>query len=383
MGAVYDALTGSTLMTEEDSFIDPDDFLRYISALDKDVDIIDLDERRKKHNVPQDSGKHLFSALLPRDLYYNHKGVVIQDGILIKGQIRKAHIGTVDKSLIQRIWKDFGVNETVQFMTDIYFLTGIYLKDRGFSIGIKDCIPKKKESRKLIEEEVAKAKLVVKQLGGELNDPVELERQQREISAALNTSKNVGDRISKEAFPDDNALRIMQLSGAKGKETNIAQIGGMLGQVFLRNGQRVPMTLGKGRRCLPMFEEGDLDPETRGFCVNSYLTGLTPPEIFFHSLASREGLITTAISTATVGYINHNAQKAMEDVTVYPDKSMRNFQEEIIQFLYAEDGFDAASLELVDTPRGKIAFFVDAEVLAGRLNNQNGYFLRDGEWIKL
>lgn len=43
----------------------------------------------------------------------------------------------------------------------------------------------------------------------------------------------------------------------------------------------------------------DFSPESKGFVENSYLAGLTPTEFFFHAMGGREGLIDTAIKTAS------------------------------------------------------------------------------------
>lgn len=57
------------------------------------------------------------------------------------------------------------------------------------------------------------------------------------------------------------------------------------------------------RSTLPHFNKDDLGPEARGFVGNSYLRGLTPQEFFFHAMGGREGLIDTAVKTASTGYI--------------------------------------------------------------------------------
>jgi DNA-directed RNA polymerase II subunit RPB1 len=56
-------------------------------------------------------------------------------------------------------------------------------------------------------------------------------------------------------------------------------------------------------RALPHFRQYDDGPEARGFVENSYLRGLTPQEFFFHAMGGREGLIDTAVKTASTGYI--------------------------------------------------------------------------------
>ena len=62
-------------------------------------------------------------------------------------------------------------------------------------------------------------------------------------------------------------------------------------------------------RTLPHFKKGDLGPESRGFVSNSYLKGLTPQEVFFHAMGGREGLVDTAVKTASTGYIQRRLVK--------------------------------------------------------------------------
>ncbi len=108
-------------------------------------------------------------------------------------------------------------------------------------------------------------------------------------------------------------------------------------------GKRIPY--GFQSRTLPHFTKDDYGPESRGFVENSYLRGLTPQEFFFHAMGGREGLIDTAVKTSETGYIQRRLVKAMEDVSVKYDGTLRNSQGEVIQFVYGEDGLDGVWVE--------------------------------------
>ena len=95
----------------------------------------------------------------------------------------------------------------------------------------------------------------------------------------------------------------------------------------------------------PHFAKDDYGTESRGFVENSYLRGLTPSEFFFHAMGGRDGLIDTAIKTAETGYIQRRLVKALEDVKVCYDGTVRNASGDILQFVYGEDGMDAAFME--------------------------------------
>lgn len=108
-------------------------------------------------------------------------------------------------------------------------------------------------------------------------------------------------------------------------------------------GRRIPF--GFRHRTLPHFTKDDFSPEARGFVENSYLHGLTPQEFFFHAMAGREGLIDTAVKTAETGYIQRRLVKALEDVMVCYDGTVRNSLGDLIQFVYGKDGMDGAFIE--------------------------------------
>src|ERR1700723_2853254 len=62
-------------------------------------------------------------------------------------------------------------------------------------------------------------------------------------------------------------------------------------------------------------------------------------------MGGREGLIDTAVKTAETGYIQRRLVKAMEDVMVKYDHTIRNSLGEIIQFIYGEDAMSGEYIE--------------------------------------
>lgn len=45
-----------------------------------------------KYNIDSQSGHALFSTLLPDDFYFNKNGILIMEGILIKGPLKRDHL---------------------------------------------------------------------------------------------------------------------------------------------------------------------------------------------------------------------------------------------------------------------------------------------------
>ena len=78
------------------------------------------------------------------------------------------------------------------------------------------------------------------------------------------------------------------------------------------NGARAPE--GFLSRSLPHFAKEERGAEAKGFVANSFYTGLSASEFFFHTMAGREGLVDTAVKTAETGYMSRRLMKALEDL---------------------------------------------------------------------
>lgn len=91
---------------------------------------------------------------------------------------------------------------------------------------------------------------------------------------------------------------------------------------------------GYGDRSLPHFDHKEKSAKAKGFVENSFYSGLTTTEFFFHTMAGREGLLDTAVKTAETGYMQRRLVKALEDLVSHYDGSVRNSRGEVIQFIY-------------------------------------------------
>lgn len=65
-------------------------------------------------------------------------------------------------------------------------------------------------------------------------------------------------------------------------------------------------------RCFPHFQRNEKTPSAKGFVENSFYSGLTPTEFFFHTMGGREGLVDTAVKTAETGYMQRRLVKCLE-----------------------------------------------------------------------
>ncbi len=160
----------------------------------------------------------------------------------------------------------------------------------------------------------------------------------------------------------------MAKSGAKGTEFNAIQMSSMLGQQKV-SGKRIPANL-PGERALPCIEPGSKDPRDRGFCANSFSSGLNLKEFFFHAQGGREGLTDTAVNTAQTGFLQHQIIKSAEDIHVSPDGSVRSADWAIVQFVYGDDGLDSSELSTIKLHGEKVPFFRDIQQLANKINRK-------------
>ena len=139
----------------------------------------------------------------------------------------------------------------------------------------------------------------------------------------------------------------MAICGSKGSNINLSQMIACVGQQTV-NGRRMPN--GFLNRSLPHFEPYSKYAEAKGFVKNSFYTGLTAPEFFFHTMGGREGLVDTAVKTAETGYMQRRLMKSMEDLIVRYDKTVRSGEETIIQFTYGDDGLDPMFMDDEEMP---------------------------------
>ncbi|KKA26087.1 hypothetical protein TD95_004021 [Thielaviopsis punctulata] len=184
---------------------------------------------------------------------------------------------------------------------------------------------------------------LLKRLEEVLRDPVKhegLDRLTNSKSAGL-TTQATGTCLPtqlEKLFPQ-NRMQTMTTSGAKGGQVNANLISVNLGQQVLE-GRRVPvMVSGKS---LPCFDPFDPSLRAGGYIVNRFLTGIRPQEYYFHHMAGREGLIDTAVKTASSGYLQRCIIKGMEGLTVSYDSTVRDADGSLVQLLYGEDGLDVA-----------------------------------------
>ena len=168
-----------------------------------------------------------------------------------------------------------------------------------------------------------------------------------ELGGILSKVRNTSGTTCMKSLPRHNAPLIMATCGSKGSSLNICQMVACVGQQIV-GGERMPN--GFIRRSLPHFKKDAKHPKAKGFVANSFYTGLDAPEFWFHTMGGREGLVDTAVKTAETGYMARRLMKALEDLSVSYDGTVRNSTKDIVQFRYGDDGLDPLHIEKDNHP---------------------------------
>jgi len=361
IGCTADAITGNYLLTKEMEF-DKDDAIQMLNIAG-----VNRPERFEKFKSKV-SGKEIFSAVLPDDfsfILYNKKCgkcekqnkakcdddlcIFIKDGNLISGSIDKRTIGEDKGALIRAIYAKYKENVGIDILGKIFRLGIEVLLRRGFTTTIADTdLPLDIISK--CKETVNSAERRVEQYIGQYNNK-ELEalpglsREETlevNILNTLNKARNKISEIIAEVADETNPSVIMAVSGAKGTILNLGMMAACVGQQALR-GKRI--TNGYKDRTLSSSPRGDLSPKAKGFIKYGYRDGLDPVDFFLHAMTGRDSLMDVALRTPKSGYLYRRLSSALQDIKASYDHTIRDANENIIQYSYGDDGLDISKTE--------------------------------------
>ncbi|KAI4291007.1 DNA-directed RNA polymerase II subunit RPB1 [Pancytospora philotis] len=410
IGIVQDATVGARLFTLRNSFFRKSEAMALLFSVHsfgrRGATLLDFLKPAIVQPVELWTGKQLFSALLPEISYHrsanfeevadftvseellwkyapgsvdragaiarlcnrnlNDCHVSVIGGRLVSGVVDKKFVGAQQGGCIHVIYNDCGPAAARDFIDNLQKMVNHFmLYISAFSVGIGDCVADGatldvcRESIHNAMDEVDD--IINSARRGELEKAPGMsifETFESSVNVVLNKARDVSGTRAQNSLHFQNNMKTMVAAGSKGSYINISQVTTCVGQQNVE-GKRIPF--GFIERALPHFCKYDFSARARGFIENSYLTGLSPCEFFFHAMGGREGLIDTAIKTAETGYIQRRLVKALEGATVHHDYSVRTETGTILQFIYGDDAFDATHLENVslDLADFKSRFFID------------------------
>ncbi len=286
-----DALAGSYNMTVDDLKIDWRTAMNILSATKLENYAI----------IPKNSdilGKEVYSTIIPKNINSVGKAI-IKNGILEKGPIVDQTIGIKKKNnLIQLVWDEYGVEETVTFLNNIARLANNFNLYHGLTIGIGDLDVSKDTMSKIYQVVQSKKMEVMHDISEIENNPDMMDEKLFELAVKQKLTiirDDIGKMIFNNFKPNNN-IKIMLDCGSKGSVENIAQMGGCLGSQDF-DGYRMPKNYNK--RSLPYFFQNDDSGEARGFIEGCFMNGINISEFFFHQITGREGCIDSALKSVT------------------------------------------------------------------------------------
>ncbi|XP_022661232.1 DNA-directed RNA polymerase III subunit RPC1-like isoform X1 [Varroa jacobsoni] len=375
IGAIQDFITGGYLLTHKDEMFDRDTACQLISQLIAGRDSGTLVELPRPAILKPRvlwTGKQIFSLILKpsresnvrinlraknkkytknEDMCANDNYVIIRNSELLCGRMDKGTMGSGSKnSIFYLLLRDYNAQLAADAMWRLARVAAYFLlSTKGFSIGIGDVTPGPSlvaQKKELVRVGYTKCSEYIRKLEqGTLPAQPGCSEEQTLEALCLKELSSIRDKtgnICTEELHQTCSPLIMALCGSKGSFINISQMATCVGQQAI-SGHRV----GNGfeDRSLPHFERNTKDPDARGFVEDSFFSGLTPTEFFFHTMAGREGLVDTAVKTAETGYMQRRLIKSLEDMMLHYDSSVRSSTGDVIQFEYGADALDPAMIE--------------------------------------
>lgn len=295
------------------------------------------------------TGEDLVSLFIPDDISLTiNEGeddeVIIEEGQLKEGVLDEDALGDYGGEIIQQLNIEYGPEKITEFLNRVSRIGSVYLTRRGFSISLDDLeIPDEATEKihELIEDTIEDANQVIEDYReGEMEaitGKTLEETREIQITKTLNeVFTDIGEIIEDNVDEDSSAL-VMADSGARGSMQNVTTMAGLLGQNSVRD-QRI--NRGYKGRTTSHFQKGELSPKAHGFVSSSILEGLDAQELFFHQMSQRKALMDKSLRTKTSGYMYRRISNSLQDLKVEYDQTVRNAQDEIIQFRAGEDGVD-------------------------------------------
>jgi DNA-directed RNA polymerase III subunit RPC1 len=384
VAATQDFLTAAYLLTQKNIFFNHEQFCQVVAIMSDALDHIEMPLPAIVFPIRLWTGKQVINLLikpnnddakqnktkpvlvnleLKERNYTKNKYMCFKDGYvcfrnseLLTGNLCKKTLGDGSKQgLFYVLIRDHGPQEAARCMNRLAKLCARWLGNcKGFSIGIDDVTP---------SEDLMVKKLKLLQKGyDDANEAIEEYRRgklslkpgcnaiqslESELNGLLGKLRETAGAECMRTLPFHNNPRIMAECGSKGSALNISQMVACVGQQSV-GGKRVPE--GFVNRTLPHFLPHALHAAAKGFVANSFYSGLTATEFFFHTMGGREGLVDTAVKTAETGYMARRLMKALEDLSCQYDQTVRNSEGAVVQFTYGDDGLNPAFMEGDDRP---------------------------------
>ena len=338
VGAIADSITGNYLLGKDELSAEDANQLLFSSGIDGKMS--------KKHVT----GFEVFSKVFPKEINFSNDSVKIKDGEVVKGVLDKTTFGDEDGQLIKELDIAVGREEAFKILKRAFNLGKNYLTNRGISIAVNDFDLNEdllNQGEDIIQKAEKKTQEIIdsyydgtlEQIPGKT---LEESRELKVMKVLNDVRTNIGAIVKKE-FPERNPASSMIRSGGAGNAMQITQMASCVGQQAFMGGR---INIGFNNRTLSFFRKNDLSPRARGFIRNSFIRGLRPDEFFFQAVTGRDSLMDTGLRTPKSGYLYRRLASALQDIRVEYDGTIRNSDNNIIEFKFGDDGLDITRLHM-------------------------------------
>ena len=230
-----------------------------------------VDERRRTT-----VGRVLFNQILPEPLRYS-------DAVMDRAKLKK---------LVDECYRQLGPIDTAYLVDGIKSIGFDYATRGGLTIGLWDIVVPSDKGRRLADADAAIGDIDKQFQRGLITED---ERYEQVVELWQRTTKDISDSMM-ASLPDDNSIRMMTESGARGNKGNIGQLGAMRGLMADPSGRIIDVPV-----------------------RSSFREGMSVLEYFISTHGARKGLADTALRTADSGYLTRRLVDVAQDVITRED----------------------------------------------------------------
>ena len=214
---------------------------------------------------------------------------IVPDRLRFKNQAMKR---SELKRIVDECYRLLGPEETANLVDGIKDVGFKYATRGGMTIGLWDIVTPTDKKSRLLATDTAVTDIDKQFSRGLITDD---ERYEQVVELWQRTTKDISDSMM-ASLPEDNALRMMTDSGARGNKGNIGQLGAMRGLMADPSGRIIDVPV-----------------------RSNFREGMSVLEYFISTHGARKGLADTALRTADSGYLTRRLVDVAQDVITKED----------------------------------------------------------------
>jgi len=293
------------------------------------------------------SGRAVLGALMPA-LTLQRSDVTVCDGVVTDGAFTRGSV----VALLRASEMVMGAHATVAWLSNVTRVASLWLtRCAGASIGprdiaVSDATLERARAGVAAVQRAVDAFCATPEGTATLGvSPAVRDARETAIVSALSTATDIGFRgVSDELSEARSVMMRAVTAKSKGSNMNATQLIVCLGQQIV--GSARPGNAADGGM-LPHFARDDASSAARGFVDASFRDGLRPVQFFYHMQAALLSLVSVAVSTADVGYLQRCLGQGLNGYVVQPSGAVGCHGGATLQLAYGGDGAEPQRLHRV------------------------------------